>query len=190
MIFVTVGTIFFDDLVRFIDESVAAGLIIDPVVMQIGFGEYLPRHCEYYRIAPDLAPYYEQADLVIAHGGTGTTLEVLAHELPLVSICNPALADNHQHEFLSAMSELGVVNYCRRFEEIIPAINRLRERLHHYVRFDEQLIRSRLVAELDGLASLPSVPSSKPGLLRSLAQRIVRPIHDDQFMSAHRNGSR
>jgi UDP-N-acetylglucosamine transferase subunit ALG13 len=125
MIFVTVGTWRFDKLVEAIDRAVAAGKIDRPVLVQIANGLYLPSRCPYFRAAPSLAPYYEQAEIVIAHGGTGTTLEVLERRLPLISVANPDVQDNHQNEFLGALEHEGYVTYCRDLERISDLIQRV-----------------------------------------------------------------
>lgn len=115
MIFVTVGSTHFDDLVRCVDEAVGAGSITDSVVMQIGHGgSYEPRYVDrFFRLAPRLDEFERAADLVVGHGGTGTTLEVLQMGRPLISVANPAVQDNHQVEFLLALEQLGLVTYCR-----------------------------------------------------------------------------
>lgn len=118
MIFVTVGSIQFDELVRQIDTAVGRGDITQKVVVQIGNGSYEPVNCQYFRTAPGLDPYYAQAELVIGHGGTGTTLEVLERGLRLISVSNPSMIDNHQNEFLEALDSRGYVRYCRRLSEL------------------------------------------------------------------------
>ena len=127
MIFVTIGTYRFDELVQTIDRAIGANQLDEEVVMQIGSGYYQPAHCEYFRTAPSLDPYYGRAELVIGHGGTGTTMEVLERGLLLISVANPHLQDNHQHEFLEAMGELGYVLYCRdlaALPDLIKAVRR------------------------------------------------------------------
>ena len=123
MIFVTVGTIRFDELVQEIDKAVEQGRICMEVVIQIANGLYEPSHCRCFRTAPDLEPYYAQANLVIGHGGTGTTLEVLERGLRLISVANPSMIDNHQHEFLEALESLGYVKYCRELTKLPEFIN-------------------------------------------------------------------
>ena len=123
MIFVTVGSIHFDPLVQFIDHQVGCGVIASPVVIQIANGKYEPKYCYSFRSAPGLDEWYGRADLVIGHGGTGTTLEVLERGLRQISVCNPEMIDNHQDEFLDALSVRGLVRYCRAFEEIPRMIN-------------------------------------------------------------------
>jgi UDP-N-acetylglucosamine transferase subunit ALG13 len=113
MIFVTVGTIQFDGLVQCIDQAVGRGHIRQEVFCQIGNGSYQPAHCLFFRSAPTLAPFYAKANLVVGHGGTGTTLEVLERHLRLISVANPDMQDNHQHEFLEALEAEGYLWYCR-----------------------------------------------------------------------------
>jgi UDP-N-acetylglucosamine transferase subunit ALG13 len=65
MIFVTVGSIFFDELVREVNLAIGEGRITSEVIMQIGYGgSYEPIHCEYFRSSPGLDPYYKRADLL------------------------------------------------------------------------------------------------------------------------------
>jgi UDP-N-acetylglucosamine transferase subunit ALG13 len=90
--------------------------------MQIGHGQYTPVNMSYFRFAPSLAPYYEQASLVIAHGGLATTMEVLRRGLPLVSVSNPDRYDNHQDDLLSAMTEAGYLVWCRQLDDLKRAI--------------------------------------------------------------------
>lgn len=122
MIFVTVGSISFDGLVQYIDEEVGRELIPSSTVIQIANGKYEPKHCEFFRTVPGLGEWYDRADLVIGHGGTGTTLEVLERGLRQISVCNPDMVDNHQDEFLDALAKRGFVRYCRRFSDMSSMI--------------------------------------------------------------------
>lgn len=114
MIFVTVGSSFFDELVEAMDTAIGENQIRTEVVIQIGYGgSYEPVHCEFFRSSPGLNAYYERASLVVGHGGTGTTLEILERGLRLISVSNPYVSDNHQHEFLEALERRGFLTYCR-----------------------------------------------------------------------------
>lgn len=124
MIFVTVGSISFDDLIRRVDDAVARGEIEGEVLLQIANGSYEPVHCEFFRTAPGLDPYYERASLVVGHGGTGTTLEVIERGLRLISVSNPNMIDNHQHEFLEALDRRGFTRYCRAIDDLPAMIRR------------------------------------------------------------------
>ncbi|NLE76981.1 MAG: hypothetical protein GX605_09575 [Chloroflexi bacterium] len=120
MIFVTVGTTEFDGLVRAMDEL--APSLGQPVVMQIGHGAYEPHQAQFFRFAGSLAPHLAQADLVVAHGGLGTTMEVLYLGKPLVSVSNPDRYDRHQEDLLGTMEGLGHLLWCRRLEGLGQAI--------------------------------------------------------------------
>jgi UDP-N-acetylglucosamine transferase subunit ALG13 len=119
-VFVAVGSTDFDALIQAVDALIPS--IPVQGVMQIGHGQYTPVNMPYFRFAPSLVPYYEQASLVIAHGGLATTMEVLRRELPLVSVSNPDRYDNHQQDFLVAMAEEGYLVWCRRLDELKQAI--------------------------------------------------------------------
>lgn len=126
MIFVTVGSFRFDELVRTVDSAVAEGRIGEKVIVQIGGGTYTPKHCEYFRTAKTLSRYYEEAELIVAHGGTGSTLEALRRGVRLVSVSNPALKENHQRQLLEALEKLGYVHYCRDLTQVPDYIEKVR----------------------------------------------------------------
>ncbi len=119
-IFVTVGSTDFDALVQAVD-SLAPSLPAQGV-MQIGHGRYEPVNMPYFRFAPSLTPYYEQASLVIAHGGLAITMEALNLGLRLVSVSNPDRYDNHQDDLLSTMAEAGYLVWCRQLDKLGQAI--------------------------------------------------------------------
>jgi UDP-N-acetylglucosamine transferase subunit ALG13 len=119
-IFVTVGSTDFDLLVRAVDAL--APSLPSKGVMQIGHGEYTPAHWPYFRFAPSLEPYYDQASLVIAHGGLATTMEVLSRGLPLVGVSNHDRFDNHQDDLLTAMEGEGYLVWCRNLDKLGQAI--------------------------------------------------------------------
>jgi len=120
MIFVTVGTTEFDDLVRAADRLAAR--LDEEVVMQIGRGQVEPIHARWFRLEPNLDAYYDAASLVIAHGGLGTVTEVARRGLPLVGISNPDRYDRHQDQILQALEELGHLIWCRDLAELPQAV--------------------------------------------------------------------
>jgi beta-1,4-N-acetylglucosaminyltransferase len=120
MIFVTVGTTEFDALVMAMDRL--APSLQEPVVMQIGNGQYEPQHGEFFRFAASLATYYEEADLVVAHGGFGTTMEVLYGHRPLVSVSNPDRYDGHQEDILAELARSGHLVWCQDMDRLGEAI--------------------------------------------------------------------
>ncbi|MBC7237125.1 MAG: hypothetical protein H5T69_14890 [Chloroflexi bacterium] len=126
MILVTVGTTDFDALIQKMDEL--APMLDEEVVAQIGRGEYVPRHMEYFRFAPSLDPYYERARLVVAHGGLGTTIEVLQRGIKLVALSNPDRYDLHQEDLLRALERRGHLIWCRHVDQLPAALSEAGER--------------------------------------------------------------
>ena len=107
MIFVTVGTTLpFDDLVRAVDRLVAAGVVTEPVLCQIGHGQYVPQHCEHFRFKPNLDEEIGRASLVIGHGGTGTVTGLLASGKPFIAVANPLGVHDHQRQFLARLCKV------------------------------------------------------------------------------------
>ncbi len=124
MIFCTVGTTEFDDLVRAVDAI--APQLKEPVIFQIGHGLYEPQHGDWFRFQPDLSPYIEQASLVIAHGGFGTTVDVLYAGKPLVSVPNPDRFDKHQEQIIRRFAAEGYLIPCFDLKDLPQAIQQAR----------------------------------------------------------------
>ena len=96
----------------------------EPVVIQCGDGQYMPRHAQHFRFVPSLQPYYEQASLVVSHGGKGTCLEVLAAGKSLIAVDNPDRYDRHQTDLLRALEADGFLIWCRRIGQLEQTIAR------------------------------------------------------------------
>ena len=128
-VFVTVGTTKFDKLLkRLLDLDVQKALkakgyteltiqygnsdFVDPRT-ELGFEEL--EVVESFHFKPSLEKYIEEADLVIAHAGAGTCLEVLNAEpsKPLIVVINEDLMDNHQHELAEKLAEAGYLRFCK-----------------------------------------------------------------------------
>ncbi|MBC7262858.1 MAG: hypothetical protein H5T64_00695 [Chloroflexi bacterium] len=122
MIFVTVGSTDFDLLVRRMDELAPA--LGDEVVIQIGLGQYEPRNCRFFRFAPSLEPYYEEAELVVSHGGLGSIVEALHAGKRLVCVNNPTTYDSHQEHLLTLFAEKGYLLWCRDIDNLLEDIQR------------------------------------------------------------------
>jgi len=124
MIFVTVGSTKFTDLIRKMDEL--APSLGDEVIMQIGNGPYEPRNSKFFRYAESLEPYYDQADLIVAHGGLGTIVEVSQRGKKLVCVVNPTTMDLHQEHLLRIYAEKNYLLWCKDLEQLVAAIEQAR----------------------------------------------------------------
>lgn len=119
MILVTVGTtIPFDPLIEKIDELCSSGRLTEPAFCQIGNGEYEPQSCEWTRFLPNLDDHIENASVVIGHGGTGTTLELLVQGKKFVSVANPLAADAHQEKFLERLAREVEIIWTKNLDDL------------------------------------------------------------------------
>ncbi len=117
MIFITVGTGRFEELVKEADRLVGSGKIKEKTIVQIGKGQYIPKNCEWFRFKPNLHDYYKKANLIISHGGTGTISEILKLKKKLIAVPNRKRTDTHQSEYLTAMvQETSAMIYCDRVD--------------------------------------------------------------------------
>ncbi len=127
MIFVTIGSTDFDPLIARMDEL--APRLGDDVVMQVGLGEYVPKNGQFFRFAQSLDDYYARADLVVAHGGLGTIVEVLERGKKLVCVVNPTTYDRHQEHLLGLFSAQNNLVWCKDLGQLQEAIEQARTTL-------------------------------------------------------------
>jgi len=124
MIFCTVGTTEFDSLVQTMDAIAAE--MDETVIFQIGQGYYEPAQGEWFRFRSSIEDLVAEASLVVAHGGFGTTVEVLQSGTPLVSVPNPDRYDQHQEAILNRFSADGYLIACFDLADLYNAIIRAR----------------------------------------------------------------
>ncbi|KAJ3113236.1 N-acetylglucosaminyldiphosphodolichol N-acetylglucosaminyltransferase catalytic subunit alg13 [Phlyctochytrium bullatum] len=84
-----------------------------------------------FQFDPSLETYMQQADLLIAHAGTGTILEAFDLRKRMIAVPNDTLLHNHQLEFAEALDEMGYLVHAtpeglvdvllgRRWEKVKP----------------------------------------------------------------------
>ena len=126
MILCTIGTTEFDPLVRAMDGLVPS--LDEPVIFQIGQGTYEPVHGKWFRLRPTISDLIAEASLVVAHGGFGTTVEVLEAHRPLVSMPNPDRYDRHQEQLLRRFAADGYLLACFDLSELATYIAQARQK--------------------------------------------------------------
>lgn len=89
MIFVTVGTHEqpFTRLIKAMDDLVISGRVSEPVFMQTGYTQYVPKACQYSNFLgyDEMMKYEDKASVVITHGGPSTFMSVISKgKLPVV----------------------------------------------------------------------------------------------------------
>ena len=91
MIFVTVGTTYFDELIMEVDRLAGSGELGQEVIAQRGSGAYEPKNIESFAFKPGLGEYYERADLIVSHAAAGTLFTALNVGKRIVAVSNPRL---------------------------------------------------------------------------------------------------
>ncbi len=119
MIFVTVGTHEqpFDRLLREIDRLAATGALPEEVFCQTGYSTYTPQVPSARMLSHDeMQARIALASLVVAHGGPGSILPVLARRKPLVLVPRQRRFGEHVDDHQ--------VTFCRRVgrERGVPVV--------------------------------------------------------------------
>lgn len=123
MIFVTAGTTYgFENLVKEIDNI--APKLKEEIIIQLGNTKYRPKNCKYFTFKPNIISYFKKANLVIAHGGAGTTYEVLSLGKKLISVENKNVNDAHQWDLLKKLSDEKYLIWCKDEKSIMESINK------------------------------------------------------------------
>ena len=116
MIFVTVGTYKGDELIRSMDEL--APHFEEEIIAQIGHSEYEPQNCKFFRFAPSLDGYYENASVVVGQGGVGTMFDLLKRGARFIGVSSSAIPDRHQNELLEKLSDEGYIMWCKSMNQL------------------------------------------------------------------------
>ena len=116
-VFVTVGTTKFDALIKKIFSHDVQDALTEKqytnLTVQIGNSQEPGTDLldsqttidEVYKFKPSLDSDIKSADLVIAHAGAGTCLEVLESNKPLIVVINEELMGNHQTELAERLEK-------------------------------------------------------------------------------------
>lgn len=125
MIFVTVGTWQFDDLIKKVDLAVKEKYLDDNVLCQIGTGRYIPSYCQYYRVKPSIKQDIRNASFVISHGGA-TIFQLLKMKKQFLAIPNPAVADDHQEQLVEFLSKRKIIHSCSEVSNLVTCYKKAR----------------------------------------------------------------
>lgn len=127
-LFVTVGTTSFDDLIRVVDspsvKSELASKGFKEIICQIGQGSYIPS-LPNVRTVPNLNDFINSSDLVIAHAGAGTILDVLRLHKKLIVVVNPKLMNNHQVEIAETLQKSSHLLMCAGPDQLLSVLTKL-----------------------------------------------------------------
>ena len=120
MIFVTVGSQKnqFNRLLKSLDRLVASGEITDEIFAQTGYSDYEPEYYAFQRFLDheEFERIETQAELVIAHGGTGAVMGALKKGKKVIAVPRKYELgehnDDHQIQMVSQLAESGLILCC------------------------------------------------------------------------------
>lgn len=115
MIYVTVGSAEkgaeFDRLIKKIDEI--AKNIDEEIMIQLGSSQYIPKYAKYFDYCSyeESLSFFKKAELVIGHCGSGTVLNAISFNKPLIAIprmliYNELDSDDHQLELARELEKI------------------------------------------------------------------------------------
>ena len=110
---VTVGTTHFDELIDFVVENL---YLFAHYKLTMQIGSY-SKDLSFYSIntfdyTSDMERFYTESDYIITHGGSGTILNALRHNKPVLVIANTRLLGNHQLELIEKLRTLNLIHTC------------------------------------------------------------------------------
>ena len=134
MIFVTIGSavegIEFTRLVKEMDQI--AGKLDEEVLMQIGTVPYEPQNAKYFRYTSyqENLSFFQKASLVVGHGGTGTILNALKFQTPIIVVPRRhhlgEHVDDHQVEMAQKIEGNPLVHVVYEIEDLENRIIEIR----------------------------------------------------------------
>jgi len=131
MIFVTVGTLPFDRLIRKIDEI--APNIDKEFIMQIGKSSYRPINTKYFQFTKNFSEIdylIRSSELVIAHGGIGSIIKILENKKPSIVVPRnkryDKVIDDHQLEIIDFLSSQKKIIKITDLNKIYDTIENIR----------------------------------------------------------------
>lgn len=129
MIFLTIGTLHpFDRLIKTVDTLVGTGRITQPVIGQIGSGNYKPEHFQACEVLDKKTfdEHMEKAEMIISHAGMGSIITAITLKKPMIIM--PRLkkyrehVNDHQLDTALKFQELGIVLVANDEAEMIEKI--------------------------------------------------------------------
>ncbi|MCI8625951.1 MAG: beta(1,3)galactosyltransferase EpsH [Lachnospiraceae bacterium] len=134
MIFVTVGSqkFPFDRLIKKVDQMAGEGRLKEPVFIQTGSSNYIPRNCQYRAFCDrkEFTRLVEECSVLITHGGAGTMLYAVNLGKKIIVVPRRVQygehVDDHQLQLLEQFHERNLVYACLEVEDLPKALETIR----------------------------------------------------------------
>jgi len=124
MIFATTGSAGFDELAREIDRI--SPKLKEKVILNIGYGKYKPKNCEWVGYTDRFEDYVKTADLIIAHGGAGSIFTCLKSGKKIIAVPNKSHEDD-QSDLVEKLSGNGYLIACGNLSDLEGCIEKARK---------------------------------------------------------------
>ena len=138
MIFVCTGSVAsFDKLIYNVDKLIKNKKIKEKIIMQIGYGKYIPKNCKWFRFDDNLDKYYKKSKLIISHAGAGIIYECLEKNKKLIVIENPSIKNKHQNQIAYKFSKEKYIIWCKKLEDLENCIKESKK--FNYKKYDKPI---------------------------------------------------
>lgn len=121
-ILITVGTTAFDDLIRYVDNTISQNTSFSLVAQISANAIYQPVNLKYFDFSDSFQSFIDDADLIITHAGAGSVYSMLEQGKRLVVIPNLTRADTHQIELAKYVSDKNFATSCIKLEDLLDCI--------------------------------------------------------------------
>lgn len=119
-IFVSVGNTQYNSLIKAIDELLPASEF--DIIIQLAGGSYLPINHPFIRFTDNIAQYYADAEVIIAHAGAGTVFQLLEESRRMVVVPNHERLDAHQLDLAQYVNKNDFACVCYEFSKLKESI--------------------------------------------------------------------
>ena len=159
MIFVTVGTHEqqFNRLIKEVDRLKGEGLIQDEVIIQTGFSDYEPVHCQWKALISydEMNQYIDEADIVITHGGPATFMGVISKgKRPIVVPRQEKFGEHvndHQMEFVEKVLNIYNLTVITNISDLMACISKINEQQSTDLKTNNNLFMENFIDMIDDL---------------------------------------
>lgn len=133
-VFITVGTTPFDDLIRVCDETL--GAYDYSIKAQISdSATYIPVSFDSFAYDSKIMPYYNWADVIVAHAGAGTFYQLMELGKKVILVPNSELKDGHQNDICTYAQNNNYAYVLEHTEEIAMILEKIQtHKFNHYTK--------------------------------------------------------
>lgn len=120
-------------MIKSVDDLVLSGRIRDKIIIQIGYTNYIPKECKWFKFVDPqkFENLCKKSDIVITHGGVGSIMTLLKLNKPIIAV--PRLkrfyehTDNHQLQIVKELEKQKRLIAVYDTSDLFSAIKRVRK---------------------------------------------------------------